>query len=166
MNDAPAAVRIARADLEDEKDGAALLAMMESFALDPMGLGKPLPRETRERALPALRAHPTTRIWLAWDGAEPVGMLIGFVGFSSFRAMQLLNVHDLAVVPERRGQRIGEQLLAAAEAYGREQGFCKMTLEVQEENDRGRALYRRFGFGYYAAGKAQSPTLFLEKPLA
>ena len=165
MTEQAAAVRIERAALEDARDRDALLTVLDSYARDPMGGGAPLPGGVTEAVVPGLLAHPTSRVWLAWQGEEPVGMLVGFMGFSTFRARPLLNVHDLAVVPACRGQRIGEQLLAAAEAHARESGFCKLTLEVQEQNTRARALYSRFGFGHFTPGVAQHTTLFLEKPL-
>lgn len=160
-----ASVRVAPADLREPRERDAYLVMLDVYARDPMGGGAPLGEEVRKRIVPALLEHPTTRLWLAWEGDRPVGMLLGFVGFSSFRARPLLNVHDLAIVPERRGRRIGEQLLAAAEDYGRDQGFCKLTLEVQSRNARARALYQRVGFGHFAPGVEQNETLFLEKPL-
>ncbi|MCP3986576.1 MAG: GNAT family N-acetyltransferase [bacterium] len=139
--------------------------MLDAYARDPMGSGAPLPEEVRDRVVSGLLAHPTSRIWLAWEGDRAIGVLVGYLGFSTFRAMPLLNVHDLAVAREHRGERLGERLLEAAEAHARSLGCCKLTLEVQEHNQRARALYDRFGFGHFAAGVKQNPTAFLEKPL-
>ncbi|MBW2242752.1 MAG: GNAT family N-acetyltransferase [Deltaproteobacteria bacterium] len=162
MND----VRIELADLGDQHQAAAFLEVLDAYARDPMGGGAPLTDDVRERLVPSLLAHPTSRIWLAWEAERAIGVLVGFLGFSTFRARPLLNVHDLAVVPERRGQRLGEQLLTAAETHARSLGCCKLTLEVQEHNKRARALYKRVGFGHFSPGVEQNPTTFLEKPLA
>ncbi len=158
--------RIQLADLRIRNDAEALLAVLDSYVQDPIIAGAPFDPEVREQLVPALLAHPTTLVWIAREEAQPVGALVGFLGFSTFRAKPLLNVHDLAVVPERRGQQLGERLLATAEAHARSLGCCKLTLEVQERNERALALYHRVGFGHFAPGVEQNPTAFLEKPLS
>ena len=105
-------------------------------------------------------------VLLAFDGDEPVGIATCFFGFSTFAARPLLNVHDLAVVPARRGDGIGRALLAEAEARARAAGCCKLTLEVQDDNHRARAVYARFGFTDYVLGGESVPTRFLTKALA
>jgi ribosomal protein S18 acetylase RimI-like enzyme len=101
---------------------------------------------------------------LALSEGTPVGVAVCFLGFSTFNARPLLNIHDLAVVPERRGQGIGKALLAAAEAEAMRRGCCKLTLEVQDDNRRARGLYERAGFTDFVVG-ASGPTRFLCKPL-
>ncbi len=158
--------RIELADLEVPQQADAFLEVLDAYARDPMGSSAPLPDEVRQHLVPGLLAHPTSRVWLAWEGEQAIGVLVGFLGFSTFKAKPILNVHDLAIVPERRGQRLGERLLEAAEAHARSLGCCKLTLEVQEHNKRARALYKRVGFGHFSPGVEQNPTAFLEKPLA
>jgi GNAT superfamily N-acetyltransferase len=159
------AVRIAEAELENPQHAAAILAVLDSYASDPIGGGRPLSAEVREQLLPGLRRHPTSVVLLAFDGDEPVGIATCFFGFSTFAARPLLNVHDLAVVPSRRGDGIGSALLAAAEARARAAGCCKLTLEVQDDNHRARAVYARFGFTDYVLGGEPVPTRFLTKTL-
>jgi ribosomal protein S18 acetylase RimI-like enzyme len=138
-----------------------LLAVLDSYARDPIGSGQPLPTDVKQRLVPALRAHPTTLAFLAFEGERAVGLALCFTGFSTFRALPLINVHDLAVLPDCRGQGVGRRLLEAVEARARSLGCGKITLEVREDNAGARGLYDSFGFG---AG--QTPTFFLEKPLA
>lgn len=54
-------------------------------------------------------------------------------------------VRALAVAPGHRGAGIGSALLVAAEGRARESGCRRLALDVFAGNDRGRALYRRFG---------------------
>jgi ribosomal protein S18 acetylase RimI-like enzyme len=75
----------------------------------------------------------------------------------------LLNIHDLAVLPEHRGRGVGRALLAAVEEHARRKGCCKLTLEVQDDNPRARALYDKFGFEDVVVQKL--PTRFLAKSL-
>lgn len=157
-------VRVVEAELDDPAHGTGILAVLDSYAADPVGTGEPLPSDVRERLLPALRDHPTTLVLLALDGSDAVGVAICFMGLSTFNARPLLNVHDLAVVPERRGRGIGRALLTRVEEEARARGCCKLTLEVQEDNERARSLYRSFGFSDFVIGDS-GPTRFLSKPL-
>jgi ribosomal protein S18 acetylase RimI-like enzyme len=93
-----------------------------------------------------LIAHGHTRVYLAFEEDVPAGLAICFVGFSTFKARPLLNVHDLAVAPEFRGRGIGKALLDAAADDARRLGYCKLTLEVRADNHKALELYRRAGF--------------------
>jgi len=152
------------ANLDSPADAAAVIAVLDSYASDPRGGSTPLSAEVKDRLIPGLRSHPTTRIWLAFDGAQAIGLCVGFVGFSTFRARPLINIHDLAVVPGRRGAGVGRALLTAAETHARDSGCCKLTLEVQDDNHPARALYERFGFRDVVYGDS-GPTRFLGKSL-
>jgi ribosomal protein S18 acetylase RimI-like enzyme len=104
-----------------------------------------------------LEAVPHHLVLLAFVDEGPVGLAICFQGFSTFLAQPLLNVHDLAVLPEARGRGVGDALLAAIEAEARRRGCCKVTLEVREDNPVARRLYVRNGFtaGQAAGGAVQ-----------
>jgi GNAT superfamily N-acetyltransferase len=158
-------VDIIEADLDREDHRQAVIDLTDAYARDEMGNGRPLSSEVREALVPGLRQLPTTLILLAYQGGEPVGIATCFRGFSTFAARQLINIHDLAVLPGLRGAGVGRALLAAVEAKARELGCCKVTLEVQEKNARARKVYAAAGFGQatyqYAAGGA----IFLAKPI-
>jgi ribosomal protein S18 acetylase RimI-like enzyme len=87
------------------------------------------------------------------------------VGFSTFEARPLVNVHDLAVLPEHRGRGVGRALLAGVEQRARARGCCKLTLEVLDTNETARRLYARFGFQDFPLQGDPVPTRFLAKPL-
>ena len=156
---------IRAADLADSTDAAAVVDLVNAYALDPLGGGSPLAADVRERLVPGLRAHPTTLVLLAFRDDRPVGVAVCFLGVSTVQGRPLLNVHDLAVLPAARGQGIGRALLAAAEERARERGCGKLTLEVLDDNHRARTLYASFGFADYA-GSTAGPTRFLTKNLA
>ena len=158
------AIAILDADFADPTHREGIVTVLCSYAADPMGGGAPLAADVQARLVGGLEAHPTTLVLLAFDGPTPVGVAVCFVGFSTFAARPLLNVHDLAVLPEYRGRRIGRALLAAAEERARTRGCCKLTLEVLDDNRRARALYDRFGFRDVALG-ASAFTRFVAKPL-
>jgi ribosomal protein S18 acetylase RimI-like enzyme len=104
-------------------------------------------------------------VLLAHSGATAVGIAVCFLGFSTFHAQRLLNVHDLAVSPGFRGRGIGRALLTEAESQARKRGCCKLTLEVQDNNGNARHLYAGFGFEDLVVNHSAF-TRFMTKPLS
>lgn len=155
---------VRRADLDHAEDAAAIVRLLDAYSRDPRGGGDPLPDEVRARLVPGLRAHPMARVWLAFDDGRAVGVCVGFIGFSTFRALPLLNLHDVAVLREARGRGAGRALLAAAAAGAAAEGCCKLTLEVQDDNHPAMGLYRSCGFEDVRYGDS-GPTRFLSKAL-
>jgi ribosomal protein S18 acetylase RimI-like enzyme len=156
-------LQVREADFDDERDAKGIIAVLDSYASAPIGGGQALAADVRERLIPMLRQHPTSLVLLAFIDDEPVGIAVCFFGLSSFRAAPLLNIHDLAVLPQYHGRGVGQALLKAAEDHARRKGCCKLTLEVLDDNTRARSLYRRFGFDDVVVDN--SPTRFLAKPL-
>lgn len=159
------AVTVRLADHADPRDGHAVVALLDSYACDPMGGGKPLAEPVRARLPAALAEFPGAFSLLAFDGAEPVGLANCFTGFSTFAARPVINVHDLAVLPKARGRGIGRALMQAIEAQAQARGACKVTLEVLAGNDRARALYASLGYGNYALDPQAGTAQFWEKKL-
>jgi ribosomal protein S18 acetylase RimI-like enzyme len=158
-------ITITVADLSQPADQAATLELLDAYSMDPMGDGKPLSETARRDLIPGLRAHPTTVILIAWLGANPAGIAICFLGFSTFAARPLLNVHDYCVLPGCRGTGIGRQLMAAVEERARALGCCRITLEVQENNYHARRIYAAAGFTQAVHVAEAGGALFLSKPL-
>lgn len=55
-------------------------------------------------------------------------------------------IEHLAVLPERRGQGIGRQLMEFAENQARARGLKRVVLDVEIENEGARRLYEHLGF--------------------
>lgn len=158
-------LEILEADLEDPRQAVAVVAMIDAYSRDPMGAGAPLRDEVRDALIPALRAHEGTVVFLARKAREPIGVAVCFTGFSTFAARPLLNVHDLSVVAPHRGTGVGRRLLAAAEEFARERGYCKLTLEVLEHNTPAVLLYERFGFESYQLDPTIGRAFMMQKKL-
>lgn len=161
----PAPFHFLVADLDNSAHQAAVLAMIDAYSRDPMGDGQPLSSDARERLIPGLRQHPTTLIVLAFDGDLPVGVAVCFLGFSTFAARPLVNLHDVAVLPSHRGLGVGRGLLEKVEARARELGCCKLTLEVLDKNEPALRTYRAAGFKRYALQAGAGEAIFLTKAL-
>ncbi|MDX1968330.1 MAG: GNAT family N-acetyltransferase [Planctomycetaceae bacterium] len=148
------------ANLADPADDAAIVEILDAYAAGPMGQGRPLSDDVRRQLVAGLNAHPTAFVLLACVAGRPVGLAVCFEGFSTFAAKPLINVHDLAVLPEFRNQGLGRQLLEAVADVARERGCCKVTLEVRGDNESAKRLYERCGFGPW-----DDVTLFVAQPL-
>lgn len=139
-----------------------LIDMLNWYAIDPMGNGRPLTEDVKDRLRTDLKTVSGAVSFLAYESDRPdtpVGLINCFPGYSSFRASPLLNIHDVVVHPEHRGKSIGTALIQAVENYAREQGYCKLSLEVRTDNQAER-LYRRLGFS-----DGGNPMWFLTKDL-
>ena len=158
-----AQVRVRRADYRAPADRAALVALLDAYAQDPMGGGTPLADDVKARLCDELAALPSAASFIAWIGDEAVGLVNTFEGYSTFKARPLLNVHDIAVLPAQRGRGVGQALLAACEAHARERGCCKLTLEVLSGNQRALRSYQRFGFAPYVLDPAEGHALLMQK---
>ena len=137
---------VTEADLSRAEHQDAILQLLNAYSMDPMGDGRPLSEVARRDLIPGLRHHPTSVVFLACHGPDPVGLAICFRGFSTFAARPLVNIHDFSVLPAFRGKGIGRQLLAEIERYARATGCCKLTLEVQENKHHAKAIYAAAGF--------------------
>ena len=153
------------ADLDRPQHQDAVLKLTNAYARDPMGNGKPLSEAVRRDLIPGLRQHPTTVIFLAYQGNNAIGIANCFIGFSTFAARPLINISDLAVLPDYREQHIGRRLLEAVERKAREIGCCKLTIEVQENNHRARHVYDTVGFSQSVYVEEAGGAIFLSKPL-
>jgi GNAT superfamily N-acetyltransferase len=154
-----------RANLEDARDAAAYRRCLDAYARDPMGRGSALPATTLDRVVRDLAAHPTAWIYLAGTGADTSGFATCFLGYSTFRARPLMNIHDIAVLPGARRQGLGRQILRQVSADAAAAGCCKVTLEVREDNPLAARLYRSEGFAPGQGDGGPVQYLFLEKML-
>ena len=158
-------IAIILADYHNSRHAADLVTVLQGYAQDPMGGGNSLPPEVCENLVPRLANFPTAFTMLAYAGDRAVGLANCFLSLSTFSARELVNIHDVAVLPEFRGQGIGTRLLDAVEQFARNRGCCKLTLEVLEGNRVAQAVYNKLGFAPYALDERSGPALFWQKIL-
>lgn len=154
------------ADYGDPRDAAELVTLLDAYARDPMGGSEPLREDVRDAVVPGLAATPGAFSLIARIDGEPVGLANCFMGFSTFAARPLVNVHDVGVLPDFRGRGIGRALFAAIDAEAAQRGACKITLEVLSGNDPAKALYASFGYAAFALDPAKGIAQFWEKNLS
>jgi len=158
-------VTIVETDLSRRAHQEALVAMLDAFMREPLQGGEPLSERVKREVVPGLRAHPACYTWLAYREEKPVGFTICFLGFSTFMARPLINIHDIFVDSSARGLGIGAMLIERVETKARELNCCRITLEVREDNRVARGLYRRVGFDRVVVGAEHVPMEFWHKPL-
>jgi ribosomal protein S18 acetylase RimI-like enzyme len=134
------------ADLNNSEHQRATVDLLDMYCRDQFGDSKPLSDTARENLISGLIKHGGARVFLAYEDEQPLGVAICLLGFSSFRGKPLINIHDIAVCPEGRGQGVGRQLLRAVKDEAKNLGCGKVTLEVRSDNARAMGLYQSVGF--------------------
>jgi ribosomal protein S18 acetylase RimI-like enzyme len=92
---------------------------------------------TREEVLGRIEEGP---VWVAHSGE----LILGTV--SVVLKGESLYLRGMAVLPEARGQRIGELLLAHVEKFAASRGVERLFLSTTPFLDRAIRLYEHFGF--------------------
>ena len=156
---------IAAVDLKNLSISAAWLDLLDHYALDPMGGGEGLSDYAKANLAEQLKDLPIFYGALAFLGEKPVGLINCFVGFSTFAAKPLLNIHDVVVHADVRGQGIALALLQWAETQARQLGCCKLTLEILSNNIPAMRSYERAGFEPYVLDPAAGHALLMQKYL-
>ena len=161
------AIKISELNYDDQEQVAQLVHVLNTYSQEDGGGNQEVSAQASEILPERLRelsnSHVLVALEQSGDASQVVGVAICFGSFSTFKAMPVLNLHDLAVLPESRGNGIGNALLDAVENHARKMGCCKVTLEVIASNTDAVRLYQRKGFNAPTRG---ADTLFLAKPLS
>ncbi len=142
-----------------------IAALLNAYACDPMGGGKPLASEVMANLAKELSQRPHAFSVLAYVDTEPAGLINCFELFSTFACKPLVNIHDVVVAKAFRGCGLSHKMLAAVEAIARKRGCCKLTLEVLSGNIVAKSSYNKFGFKNYELDPELGSASFWEKPL-
>lgn len=139
-------VEVVQVDYTNQKQRSAIPYLLNIYAKGLLGFRSEIKKHVLDGLVPGLERTQNALVLLARTGGEYVGMAICFVGFSTFHAKPLINIHDFMVLEGFRGQGVGRALLGEIETIARKMDCCKITLEVQENNTSARRLYSSFGF--------------------
>jgi len=157
--------QIVNADLSNPRHAAAIVELLNEYAMDAMGGGQELADFVKANLITALGKRSDVHVVLAFADDEPAGLAICIEGFSTFACQPLLNIHDLAVAGKFRGRGISRLLIQQVERVALGLGCCKITLEVLSGNQPARALYQSTGFVGYELNPAMGQALLLQKKL-
>ncbi len=159
-------IDIVTADLRNKAHAEATVSLLNHYSRDAMGCGQDLPEFVQENLVGELLRRQEAHVVLAYSGHTPVGLAILMEGFSTFACKPLLNIHDVVVLSEFRGQGIAQKLLLKSEEIAKSLGCCKLTLEVLEGNKAAQAAYRARGFAGYELDPQMGKALFWQKKLS
>ena len=158
-------VEIHSADYSNELHGREIIDLMSEYAQDPMGGQKDLSDEVKKSLVVSLEKIPGAFSVIAYVDEKPAGLINCFEGFSTFSCLPLVNIHDVIVSSDYRGQGISMLMLEKVEQIANSKGCCKLTLEVLEGNKAAQNSYQKFGFSAYELDPEVGRALFWEKKL-
>lgn len=75
---------------------------------------------------------------------EKDGRVIGYCGL--WIIIDESHITNIAILPEYRGQKLGDALLKEVISEAKTLGVKTMTLEVRVSNEVAKQLYRKYGF--------------------
>ena len=153
------------ADFSNPAHASAIVYLLNEYAKDDMGGGAPLSTYTQANLVKEMAKRPTFHSVIAFLDGSPAGLINCIEGFSTFACKPLLNIHDVVVLAEFRGQGISSLLLKKAEAIAEQLGCCKLTLEVLEGNKLAQAAYIANGFAGYQLDPEMGRAMFWQKKL-
>jgi GNAT superfamily N-acetyltransferase len=81
---------------------------------------------------------------VAWDGSKPVGHV--HIAWADTE-LGVPELQDMYVLPERRSEGIGAELVTSAERLAAGRGHDRCSLSVSEANTRAQSFYERLRYG-------------------
>jgi GNAT superfamily N-acetyltransferase len=156
---------ILTADFNNPAHAEAIVYLLNEYAKDPMGGGAELSDFVKTNLISEMAKRASVHAILAFVNGKPAGLANCIEGFSTFACKPLLNIHDMVVLAEYRGQGISSLLLKKAEELAKSMGCCKLTLEVLEGNKTAQAAYVANGFMGYQLVSEMGQAMFWQKKL-
>jgi GNAT superfamily N-acetyltransferase len=139
-------VEIIQCDFKNTDHRQKVVELIDAYMQDPMGGGNPMPEKNKIPLVEGLAAHPGAFVLFAVEENHYLGVATCFVNFSTFNVKPYINVHDLAVIKSARGKGVGRKLLERIIEIAKNKNYCKVTLEVRNDNLNAQGLYKSLGF--------------------
>jgi len=158
-------IEIIRVNYSDNKQGNEIGCLLNAYASDAMGGGKPLAENVTKNIATALAAIPHAFSVICYVNNEPAGLVNCFELFSTFTCKPLVNIHDLIVLKQFRGLGVSQKMLAKVEDIAISRGCCKLTLEVLSKNETAKSAYKKYGFNSYELDPEAGVALFWQKSI-
>lgn len=124
----------------------ALAGLLNHYMEDPMGDYTPHTKLKQLKLIDDLNEHPTAEVLFILKEDVFAGMCVVFVNYSTFKLKPYLYIHDVVVLNQYRGEGLGKALIAELIRVSEQRGYCKLTLEVREDNPAAQQVYKSLGF--------------------
>ncbi len=138
--------QVVLADLNCDQDLERILQVLDEYKNDDMGDSPPFSFFERERLKEQFRTYPRIYVFLAYYKNDLAGGAVCFNTFSTFTAMDVINIHDICILKEFRGLGLGREIMDEIIEVAKELQCSKVTLEVREDNEVAKNLYSSLGF--------------------
>jgi len=137
---------IVQVDLQNQQHCAQVVKLLNDYMNDPMGNNRPMPAGLAPQIISGLKEHSGFLGFFVMADDQFAGLANCNISFSTFQARPLINIHDFIVAPECRNMGAGHFLLRGVINYASQNGYCRVNLEVREDNVKAKSLYRKMGF--------------------
>ena len=139
-------MKLIQVNLADKRHCDAVIDLLNHYMLDEMGIGEAMPQGLDTTILEGLKKHQAYLGFLVEVDNRFAALANCNLNFSTWKAKPLINIHDLIVSPDFRKMGVGLFLLKGIENYAKEKGYCRINLEVRQDNYKAQNLYKKAGF--------------------
>ncbi len=133
-------------DFQNQIHREAFISLLNHYMEDPMGDYPPHQGEKQLQITDALEQHPTAEVLFAKEGNHFIGLTTVFTNLSTFYIKPYFYIHDVVVLNTYRGKGVGQALLDHLIQVAKDRDYCKLTLEVREDNPGAQKAYQNLGF--------------------
>lgn len=147
-------------DISDSNHQKAVINLLDIYMQDEMGINAPMPENLVSKIIDGFKNHSAYLGFLVLLDGEFVALANCNENFSTFKAKPLINIHDFIVHPDYRKMGVAKFLLNSIATYGKKNGFCRINLEVRNDNIKAQSLYKKCGYS-----ECNPPMYFWEKNL-
>lgn len=123
-----------------------LCNLLNMYMADPMGNYPQHDEKENKKFVEDMKKHPTSITLFIVSDNKAVGIINAFMNYSTFRLRPFINVHDVFVMPAYRGRGLSRRLISKIKEIARDNGCCKVTLEVRHDNIPAQRCYTSEGF--------------------
>ena len=133
-------------DLMKDEHCDQLIRLLDAYMQDEMGNSAPMPADLAPEILNGLKNYSGYLGFFALADGEFAALANCNNNYSTFKAKPLINIHDFVVHPDFRGKGVGRFLLDSIAEFGKENGYCRINLEVRNDNVKAQKLYEKAGY--------------------
>lgn len=137
---------IQKVDLKNPFHCSQVIKLLRDYMNDPMGNNQLMPVRLELQIISGLKKHAGFLGFFVMADDQFAGLANCNINFSTFQGRPLINIHDFIVAPEYRNLGAGQFLLQEVINYASQKGYCRVNLEVREDNYTAKSLYRKIGF--------------------
>ncbi len=152
------------ADYANERHGKDIVELLDGYAQDPWA-PFPLTESVRASLILELQKRPNLFSVLAYVDGQRAGLTNCIETFSTFAARDVINIHDVFVVPAFRGRGLCRKMFDVVAEVASQKNCCKLTLEVLEANHAAQQIYLQLGFDGYELDPQAGRALFWQRKL-